>query len=1034
MIRRISNSMRQLWFIVGTLSLGIVMATAVIVRLSSPSLLSQVNGGTGCSVYTEYYDDGNGNITSGQPCPVGWTGPGLVFQGEGFRHFQGMCIAPNFISCSPLSPGQTCPQGVPTHNQCVEGACTCVEDPVGTNGNQSSGGNNSTPPNNPSSGTNPSSGANPSSANPSSASSGCGGTCACCLTNPSGPGCAACFSSSSIPPLQISSSNSVANSSAASQPPPGSSACSYRSQVPVVCGPAPSGCTAPADREQPACSQRCIDAELACRRNFYAQQSSWRMPAGCQYAEPSPNLYEACTRPRMECDCNCQFNVIPSLCQTGSSTSSVSKGSSVRSSVKSSAFGCPVGTQCMEETACFNAGGGMDWSNGVHESMDFCKAYAGNNWAGCCTVGGTPSSRSASSRSGSSGSENWVYTPCPSNSGGNPVLCVMGTPNQQSCPQDTVQVIGTCKNTKYENGVMVSQQVGICCGTNTSGSSRSGSQYSDGSRSSSKYSDGSRSSTSYTSDGSRSSTSQYSDGSRSSSRYSDGSRSSQSSQNSDDGSVDSYCCVAGFCGAAPGCSLTQNQCAQNCDVPPPPSSASSQANNGCLNNECENGGALFCGLELPPQTCVNTPTLPCILCVPPGASSTSATTQGSSDSSTFVTTYPPPPPCISICGNNDRECSEECDDGNLNNDDGCSNTCFLENGFCGDNVIQSRLGEECEPNLEDAGVCDPSLCRFYPSSNGTTPPRCGDGHRMGTEECDDGDFDNNDSCDNYCKLNNGRCGNGIVEQNNNEECEPSIQTGIECSQSCRYVFPELIPTIDICTGQECTLAGDAVCGYQNQSCIPDSTNLQCYRCETIPPTSSASSQPSLVCSGQECLLGGNSVCALENKICSTLKNDPCFVCTSPAAPSSLMPSSALPGFMLAFLNEACSFNSDCITGICRNNICVPCTNDNQCSSGKCMNGMCTATEVLPSQTTVPPLGGTNNNPSLVLPASTIELPFASNNQIADSRWQIDADGQQTAVNGQPVMPSAPATPDTGPAALAVMLAGAAAGYAFKRRK
>lgn len=100
--------------------------------------------------------------------------------------------------------------------------------------------------------------------------------------------------------------------------------------------------------------------------------------------------------------------------------------------------------------------------------------------------------------------------------------------------------------------------------------------------------------------------------------------------------------------------------------------------------------------------------------------------------------------------------------------------------------------------------------------------------------------------------------------------------------------------------------------------------------------------------------------------------------------------------------------------------------------------MCAITEVLPSETTVPPLAAATDDPSLTLPASTIELPFTTSNQIADVRYQnavtIDANGQRITVNGEPVSSGAPSTPDTGPAALAVMLAGAAAGYAFKRRK
>jgi len=43
---------------------------------------------------------------------------------------------------------------------------------------------------------------------------------------------------------------------------------------------------------------------------------------------------------------------------------------------------------------------------------------------------------------------------------------------------------------------------------------------------------------------------------------------------------------------------------------------------------------------------------------------------------------------------------EECDDGNLEREDGCNETCKLED--CGDRIVQERLGEECEVD-EDLG-------------------------------------------------------------------------------------------------------------------------------------------------------------------------------------------------------------------------------------------------------------------------------------------------------------------------------------------
>ena len=133
----------------------------------------------------------------------------------------------------------------------------------------------------------------------------------------------------------------------------------------------------------------------------------------------------------------------------------------------------------------------------------------------------------------------------------------------------------------------------------------------------------------------------------------------------------------------------------------------------------------------------------------------------------------------SVCGNGVIDASEECDDTNRRDNDGCSSTCLLEIGICGDGIVQSLLGEQCESSTHNPAL--PYLCkqcRFYSlfcgdnkvdageecdagPLNSTSPDalcrpdcgllRCGDSILDNAETCDDGNRLNNDGCDRYCR-------------------------------------------------------------------------------------------------------------------------------------------------------------------------------------------------------------------------------------------------------------------------------------------
>ncbi|MCB9532548.1 MAG: PKD domain-containing protein [Myxococcales bacterium] len=134
--------------------------------------------------------------------------------------------------------------------------------------------------------------------------------------------------------------------------------------------------------------------------------------------------------------------------------------------------------------------------------------------------------------------------------------------------------------------------------------------------------------------------------------------------------------------------------------------------------------------------------------------------------------------------------SEECDDGNDLDGDGCDRACRVER--CGDGVLQLAV-EQCEPSLvvrvecTDLGFDDGDEVRCDDRCQLDTAScvrfECGDGRVDGAEECDDGNTAAGDGCSDRCVEE--RCGDGEVQSDLDELCDDGDENSDTHPGACR---------------------------------------------------------------------------------------------------------------------------------------------------------------------------------------------------------------------------------------------------------
>lgn len=148
-----------------------------------------------------------------------------------------------------------------------------------------------------------------------------------------------------------------------------------------------------------------------------------------------------------------------------------------------------------------------------------------------------------------------------------------------------------------------------------------------------------------------------------------------------------------------------------------------------------------------------------------------------------------------ICGDGFKNMTEECDDGNMADGDGCDAsckfTCASDDPTRDCSNMDPCVGTMCDDATHTCGnpvnegdvcalnsVCMDGMCSMIVCGNGVTD--------LG-EACDDGNTNDGDGCESDCTLpiSGSVCGNGMRETG--EQCDDSNTTNLDgCDSACKF--------------------------------------------------------------------------------------------------------------------------------------------------------------------------------------------------------------------------------------------------------